>query len=130
MLTRAESKRGHNFKVTDHLPGYKELQDEVLDAISDCYTNKQFARCDPPYTVWVKEVISNIFFLRDDLLTSVRKQKRNEIINEIKILANEGKIRLGPYRANKRKLPFQDRTIEVSPDYKWCEDQNCYKWVE
>ena len=33
MLTRAESKRGHNFKVTDHLTGYKELQDEVLDAI-------------------------------------------------------------------------------------------------
>ena len=71
MLTRAESKRGHNFKVTDHLPGYKELQDEVLDAISDCHVNKQFARWAPSYTVLVKEVILIALRVRGDVFRRI-----------------------------------------------------------
>ena len=45
-------------------------------------------------TVWVKEVIAEV--LQEDSSTNFRaqKQKRDEIINEIKISANESKIRL------------------------------------
>ena len=127
MLTRAEQKRGRNFKVTDHLPGYEELQNEILDAIVNCSHKSDYD--DLPSTVWVNEVIAEVLY--DASLTNfqAQKQKRDEITNEIKILANESKIRLGPYRIDGRKVPFEDRTVELSPGYRWCEDYKHWGWV-
>ena len=122
MLTRAEQKRAHNFKVTDHLPGYEELQNEILDAIVNCSHKSDYD--DLPSTVDVRDIIVEI--LQED---RAQKQKRDEIINEIKVLANEGKIRLGPYRIDGRKVPIRDRTVKLSPDYEWCEEQNRWDWL-
>ena len=115
MLKRVEQKRHHNFKVTNHLPGYGNIQNKILESVEE-------------ETV-VKEVIGDILDSASLVNFQAKKKKRDEVINEIKILANESKIRLGPYRIDGRKVPFQDRTIERSPDYEWCEEHYRWEWL-
>ena len=35
MLKRVEQKRHHNFKVTNHLPGYGNIQNKILESVEE-----------------------------------------------------------------------------------------------
>ena len=74
MLTRAEQKRAHNFKVTDHLPGYEELQNEILDAIVNCSHKSDYDHLQS--TVDVRDIIAET--LQKDRAQKQKKRRNHK----------------------------------------------------
>ena len=70
-------------------------------------------------TIKVETIVSLVnkkgFEVFDGSLWYPVKFNRHEIINEVKILANEGKLKLVEYRKN-----ITERTVSFHQGYTWC----------
>ena len=100
----------HNFKVIRR-DNHKVLQNAIMKRIEEMSHENSIIKVESI----VSQVQGENFEVFDGSLWYPVKFKRHEIINEVKILANEGKLKLGEYRKN-----ITERTVSFFQGYTWC----------
>ena len=127
-VDETKKKQGRPFKVTDQGPNYEILHNAIFKHLlsKGTWPDEQIEHL-------VERFGSSRFFKRDftedyyDVVFGSKDYIRFnyvQVLNVIKILANEGKVRLGQHNI------FNKRTIKCSPGFVWCSGCNEYEWVE
>ena len=130
-VEKTKKKSGRPFKVESHVNHHEVLQNSIFKHLSGDDTNLTDRRHENgPSDDWILENL--IWFLRERRFIpkdgsypgSAISFRWSQILNEIKILANEGKIELGKHKILKK------RTVKLAQGFAWCSGCNEYEWHE
>ena len=122
-VEKTKKKSGRPFKVTGHVAQHEILQNSIFKHLLGDNTR---AWVWPGNNWTVDDFVWFLYdtrFIKNGGRSSARFYEA-EIVNEIKILANEGKIELG-----KQKV-FRKRTVKIAPGFVWCNGCKEYEWHE
>ena len=97
----------HNFKVIRRA-NYELLQRTIMQWVDEMSQETATLKVENV----IDEILGEVFQVIDGPHVYTVKFKRHEIINEVKILANEDKLKLGEYRKN-----ITERTVASSSGY-------------
>ena len=127
-VEKTKKKSGRPFKVRGHAAQYEILQNSIFKHLlgDDSSLLSERYRFGPK-TDWIVEDFTSL--LDQDMTRFVKhgtyfRFNKTEILNEIKILANEGKVELGKHKN------VEKRTIKLAPGFVWCKGCNEYEWYE